>query len=158
MVDGFIVYNTATSGTVNVGTTNNVPLSRGFWYYNNSAAGVGTGNKNGGTWTPLVDGATAVKNVTSTEVALSTKIDGKQLYAIKGTFTASGSSTKVSVTVPSGMTGYYTLVTYDGVKTFRREIYSFDITTSIDNVVCGTGAFSEVLPAGNYNYILEYFK
>jgi hypothetical protein len=128
--DGFIVYNTATSGVALAGATTGT-LTRGFWYYNNSAAGVGAGTTTGGTWTPLVDGSSLVKNVTSTEVALSTKVNGAQLYAINGTFTATGSSTAVSVTVPAGMTGYYTLVTYQSGKTFRKEIY---------------------------NYVLEYFK
>ena len=89
---------------------------------------------------------------------MPTIISGQQLYAIKGTFTASGTSTAVSIPVPNGMSGYYSLVTYQGGKTFRREIYSFDTSTSTNNVICGTGAYTEVLPAGTYNYVLEYFK
>ena len=157
--DGMIVYN---SGTGNSATGTNNPstataVTPGFYYFSNPN-GAANGNVTGGTWTPLVDGSSLVKNVTSTEVALPTKVNGAQLYAINGTFTATGSSTAVSVTVPAGMTGYYTLVTYQNGKTFRKEIYSFDIATSTDNVICGTGAFSEVLPAGTYNYVLEYFK
>jgi hypothetical protein len=154
--DGFIVYNTATSGVALAGSTTGT-LSRGFWYYNNSAAGVGAGTTTGGTWTPLASGS-LTKDVTSTEIALSTKINGAQLYAINGTFTASGTSPSVSVTVPSGMTGYYSLITYQNGKTFRREIYSFDTASSTNNVICGNGIYSEVLPAGTYNYVLEYFK
>lgn len=154
--DGFIVYNTATSGVALAGSTTGT-LSRGFWYYNNSAAGVGAGTTTGGTWTPLASGS-LTKDVTSTEISLSTKINGAQLYAINGTFTASGTSPSVSVTVPSGMTGYYSLITYQNGKTFRREIYSFDTASSTNNVICGNGIYSEVLPAGTYNYVLEYFK
>ena len=155
--DGFIVYNTATSGVALAGATSGT-LTRGFWYYNNSAAGVGAGTTTGGTWTPLVDGATSVKDVTSSEVALPTKVNGAQLYAINGTFTASGTSTAITVTKPTGMTGYYSMVTYKDGKTFRREIYSFDTALATLNVITGTGAYSEVLPAGTYSYVLEYFK
>ena len=151
--DGMVVYNTGTGNTLVGSSTTIVAVAPGFYYYNNKSATL-----TGGVWTPLLDGTTVIKNVTSTEVALSTKVNGAQLYAINGTFTATGSSTAVSVTVPAGMTGYYTLVTYQSGKTFRKEIYSFDIATSTNNVICGTGAFSEVLPAGTYNYVLEYFK
>lgn len=151
--DGMVVYNTGTGNTLVGSSTTIVAVTPGFYYYNNKSATL-----TGGVWTPLLDGTTVIKNVNSTEVALSTKVNGAQLYAINGTFTATGSSTAVSVTVPAGMTGYYTLVTYQSGKTFRKEIYSFDIATSTNNVICGTGAFSEVLPAGTYNYVLEYFK
>jgi hypothetical protein len=151
--DGMVVYNTGTGNTLVGSSTTIVAVTPGFYYYNNKSATL-----TGGVWTPLLDGTTVIKNVTSTEVALPTKVNGAQLYAINGTFTATGSSTAVSVTVPAGMTGYYTLVTYQSGKTFRKEIYSFDIATSTNNVICGTGAFSEVLPAGTYNYVLEYFK
>lgn len=151
--DGMVVYNTGTGNTLVGSSTTIVAVTPGFYYYNNKSATL-----TGGVWTPLLDGTTVIKNVTSTEVALPTKVNGAQLYAINGTFTATGSSTAVSVPVPAGMTGYYTLVTYQSGKTFRKEIYSFDIATSTDNVICGTGAFSEVLPAGTYNYVLEYFK
>jgi hypothetical protein len=46
--DGMIVYNTATSGTVGVGSTEGT-LSPGFWYYENKSA-----TNTGGTWKPLV--------------------------------------------------------------------------------------------------------
>jgi hypothetical protein len=153
--DGFIVYNTATTGVAGVGATSGT-LSRGFWYYDNSTAGVGAGTIGGGTWKAV--GSTATKDVTTTEVALSTKVNGAQLYAISGTFTASGTSTAVTIAVPAGMTGYYSLVTYLNGKTFRREIYSFDIVATTNNVIMGTGAYSEVYPAGTYSYVLEYFK
>lgn len=45
--DGFVVYNTATSGAVGVGTTEG-SLTAGFWYYENKS-----GTLNGGTWKPL---------------------------------------------------------------------------------------------------------
>jgi hypothetical protein len=151
--DGMVVYNTGTGNTLVGASSTIVAVTPGFYYYNNKSATL-----TGGVWTPFIDGSSLVKNVTSTEVALSTKVNGAQLYAINGTFTATGSSASVSVPVPSGMTGYYSLTTYIGGKTYRREIYSFDTATSTNNVVTGTGAYSEVLPAGTYNYVLEYFK
>ena len=105
--------------------------------------------------------ATAVAagtNLTNTEVVLPYKIDAKQLYAITGTFTASGTSATVTVTKPTDMTGYYTMVTYKDGKTFRKEIFSFDIVPSTNNVITGTGPYSEVYPQGTYSYVLEYFK
>jgi hypothetical protein len=132
-------------------STTSVAVTPGFYYYNNKS-----NTLTGGVWTAMA-GETA-KDVTSTEVALPTKVNGAQLYAINGTFTASGTSAAVSVTVPSGMTGYYTMVTYKDGKTFRTEIYSFDTSVSTSNVITGNGIFSEVYPAGTYNYVLQYFK
>ena len=99
-----------------------------------------------------------IKDIIPSEIFLNTKIDGKQLYAIKGSFVADGNSSIVSVTVPTGMTGYYSFTTYVGSTTFRKDILSFDIASSANNVVTGFGYFSEVYPAGTYNYVLEYFK
>jgi hypothetical protein len=155
--DGMIVYNRSTGSTLTSGNrpSTATAVTPGFYYFSNPN-GATNGNVTGGVWTAMA-GATA-KDVTSTEIALSTKINGAQLYAINGTFTASGTSPSVSVTVPSGMTGYYSLITYQNGKTFRREIYSFDTASSTNNVICGNGIYSEVLPAGTYNYVLEYFK
>jgi hypothetical protein len=98
------------------------------------------------------------RDIVSTEVMLPTKINGAQLYAIKGDFTASGSSALVSVPVPSGMTGYYSFVVNKDGMTFRNSIVSFNTATSTNNVTTGFGMFTEAYPAGNYSYVLEYFK
>ncbi|WP_343644004.1 hypothetical protein [Chryseobacterium sp.] len=45
--DGFIVYNTATSGRAGVGATEG-SLTPGYWYYDNKTRTV-----NGGTWKPI---------------------------------------------------------------------------------------------------------
>ncbi|RNA60466.1 hypothetical protein D1631_18405 [Chryseobacterium nematophagum] len=45
--DGFMVFNTAASGTAGVGATEGT-LCRGFWYYDNPSNTI-----NGGTWKPL---------------------------------------------------------------------------------------------------------
>ncbi len=154
--DGFVVYNTASTGVAGVGSTQG-NLTPGFWYYDNSTADVGTGSISGGTWKPL-GAAGAVKDITSTEVVLDRKIDGAQLYAIKGSFTADGLSAAVTITKPTGMTGYYSFVVYKEGKTFRNTIVSFDTDASTNNVVTGSGLFTEVYPAGTYNFVLQYFK
>ena len=99
-------------------------------------------------------------NITNTEVALPTKIDGKQLYAIKGSFTIGNGNTtaKISITPPLGMTGYNSMSIYQAGKLFRNQIKSFDISNSTDNMITGSGLFSEVYPPGTYDYVLEYFK
>ncbi|RMZ61020.1 hypothetical protein D1632_03360 [Chryseobacterium nematophagum] len=45
--DGFVVYNTATTGVAGVGATEGT-LCRGLWYYDNPS-----GTINGGTWRPF---------------------------------------------------------------------------------------------------------
>jgi uncharacterized protein affecting Mg2+/Co2+ transport len=156
--DGMVVYNRSSGTTL---TTGNRPsaataVTPGFYYFSNPN-GAANGTVTAGIWTLFVTGSTT-KDVTSSEVVLPTKVNGAQLYAINGTFTASGTSTAITVTKPTGMTGYYSMVTYKDGKTFRREIYSFDTALATLNVITGTGAYSEVLPAGTYSYVLEYFK
>lgn len=151
--DGMIVYNTTDGGAANAGLTSGV-LAPGFWFYENK-----TTSLTGGTWKPLGSGAAgSVKDITATEVVLDKKIDGAQLYAIKGSFTADGVSAAVTITKPTGMTGYYSLTTYKDGKTFRNQIISFDTVATTGNVVTGSGFMTEVYPAGTYNYVLEYFK
>ena len=100
----------------------------------------------------------SLTNISTTEVVLPIKIDGAQLYAIKGSFAADGVSAAVTITKPTGMTGYYSLTTYRDGKTFRNQIISFDTVATTGNVVTGSGFMTEVYPAGTYNYVLEYFK
>ena len=152
--DGMIVYNTATGTTLTTGIrpSTATAVTPGFYYFSNPN-GAANGNVTGGVWTAVGASASA-KNVTSTEVALNTKINGVQLYAINGSFTASGTSTTVTVTKPTGMSGYYSMVIYKDGKTFRNGIYSFDTTLATSNVITGSGLFS----AGTYSYVLEYFK
>jgi hypothetical protein len=98
------------------------------------------------------------KNITTSEVALSTKIGGKQLYAITGTFIAGGTSALITVTKPADMSDYYSITTFKDGKTFRKQIISFDLTATTNNVVTGSGFLTEVYPAATYTYVLEYFK
>ena len=140
------VTNVSTSGTITAGAVT-YPNTHGTANQVLSTTGSGTL-----VWTDVFN------DITATEVALNTKINGVQLYAIQGSFTATGSSTAVTVAKPEGMTGYYSMTTYIGGKTFRKEIFSFDTTTATNNVITGTGPYTEIYPAGTYNYVLEYFK
>lgn len=151
--DGLVVYNTGTGNTLVGASTTIVAVTPGFYFYNNKS----TTSVTGGVWTPFLTGS-VTKDVTSSEVMLNTKINGAQLYAINGTFTTDGATTAVTVTKPTGMSGYYSMVIYKDGKTFRNGIYSFDTTLATSNVITGSGLFSEVLPAGTYSYVLEYFK
>lgn len=147
--DGMIVYNTKDGGSANVGTTSGI-LTPGFWFYENKST-----TTTGGTWKPI---AMTTKDITTTEVILSTKVNGAQLYAKSGSFVASGTSALITLALPSGITGYYSFVVYKNNKTFRTGIYSIDMLSSTNNAVTGNGFFSEVYPAGSYDYVIEYFK
>jgi hypothetical protein len=156
--DGMLVYNSATGTTLTTGIrpSTATTVTPGFYYFSNPN-GATNGNVTSGVWTPL-GGDASTKNITSSETTLLTKINGAQLYSITGTFTASGTSTAVTVTIPDGMTGYSSLLTYKDGKKFRTEINFFDTSATTDNVITGNGNYSEVYPAGTYTYVLEYFK
>lgn len=99
-----------------------------------------------------------IVDIATSETKLSTKVDGAQLYAIKGSFTATGSAT-YSLTKPTAMTGYYSITILDSSgKTFRREVKSLSSSGSNIAMVTGNGFISEIYPNGTYNYVLEYFK
>jgi hypothetical protein len=65
-----IVYNTATSGTAGVGSTQGT-LSPGFWYYENKSA-----TNTGGTWKPLGSISAEVDGVIGNEVTNATASGG----------------------------------------------------------------------------------
>jgi hypothetical protein len=161
--DGMIVYNNAQGSTLTTGDRSSTPtvVDSGFYYFSNPN-GASNGNVTAGVWTPL--GSGSVKNYTTTPIKTSTSIDGAQVWAVKGSFVATGTTALVSVIMPVGMTGYYKMTTYLqglSVKTFRSDISEFKMTPLVpntDNVVTGNGLFSEVYPAGTYDYTLEYFQ
>ena len=158
--DGMVVYNNATGSTLTTGdrSSTSIPVTPGFYYFSNPS-GAANANVTGGVWKSLGLGAgSSIKDITATEVVLDKKIDGVQLYAIKGSFTADGVNAAVTINKPTGMTGYYSLTTYKDGQTFRNQIKSFDTVATTANVVMGYGFISEVYPAGTYNYVLEYFK
>ena len=160
--DGMVVYNNASNNTLTNGnrSSTSTAVTPGFYYFSNPN-GAANGNVTSGVWKPLGGTSnTSVKNIDATEATTSTSIDGKQVYALTGTFTAVGIAATVKVTIPTGMTGYYKMTTFQGGRTFREGITSFNIDPLVtaDNVVTGNGMYNEVYPAGTYTYTLEYFK
>lgn len=168
--DGMIVYNIA-DGTNGTGTatadpsltTQTTGLQRGFYYFHNPD-GVNSLAVTSGRWLPL--GASPKVTVLTSETATNTLInDGtttKQVYAVKGTFTATGSSTTVSIPSPSGMTSMYGITIYKTNGTGNKVVYSRDLYSynlgSTGNAVTGSPSISVVYPADTYDYVLEYVK
>lgn len=150
--DGMIVYNTKEGGTALAGNTEGT-LTSGFWFYENKS----TTSVTGGTWKPVA-AASVVKDITATEVEFPLKVGGAQLYAVKGSFTATGTSAAVTIAKPSGMTSHYAIYILKEGKLFRNQISSFDMVATTNNVITGSGFFNETYPAGTYDYVLEYFK
>ena len=157
-LDGMIVYNTAT-GTAATGTAG-VNVVPGFYYYDNKSATL-----NGGTWKPFTSAAVDPKVTigtaeTTTNTLINTPSGNKQLYAIKGTFTASGTSTAVNIPAPTGMTTMYGITIYKtGTNTvYDRSLYSYTVATTAGNAITGSPSMSVVYPADTYDYVLEYLK
>jgi hypothetical protein len=183
-LDGMIVYNVATGSTMETTPFGGIgqPLkadngvvtsvSPGFYYFYNPIRldeflePLPADTVEFGKWLPLGTGASGVvtvpvksyNNLTETSTGIS--IDGKIVYAITGEFTTLGVNALITIAKPLGMTGYYKMTTYQNGRTFRSEISSFDIDPLVltNNVVTGSGLFSEVYPLGTYTYTLEYFK
>lgn len=149
LLDGMIVYNTAT-GTASTGTAG-VSVVPGFYYYDNKSATL-----NGGTWKPFAP--STKENILTTETVTNRQINSAQVYGIKGTFAASGTSTSVTIPAPTGMTAMYAITIYKaGSNTvYSRELYSYDPATGA--AVTGSPSMSVVYPNGTYDYVLEYLK
>lgn len=155
--DGTVVYNTVTSATTASGIS--VAVSPGFYYFSNP-------NKSlplvttalGGMWIAM--GNNVVKNITATEIATAISIDGAPVYAIKGQFTTILDSAVTTIVPPTGITGMYRITIFKGTSSmvFAPSVHSFDFTKTVDNVVTGDTIFTQVYPAGTYQYTLEYFK
>lgn len=154
-LDGMIVYNTAT-GTAATGTAG-VSVVPGFYYYDNK-----TSMLNGGTWKPLSSAVDPKFNVTNAAAGTPTNtlVNGNQVYAIKGQFTASGTSTAVDIPAPAGMSAMYGITIYKaGTNTvYDRSLYSYTVATTAGNAVTGSPSMSVVYPSGTYEYVLEYLK
>ncbi|WP_347218047.1 hypothetical protein [Chryseobacterium sp.] len=152
--DGMIVYNTAAAGVAGVGATQGT-LSPGYWFYENK-----TTNVNGGTWKPLGALPNPKLNILTTETVTNTLVNNAQVYAIKGTFNASGTSTAVDIPAPAGMTAMYGITIYKaGTNTvYDRSLYSYTVATTAGNAVTGSPNMSVVYPNGTYEYVLEYLK
>lgn len=159
--DGIVVYNSATGNTL-AGQGVVTAVTPGFYYFSNPG---NPGNITSGRWLPL-GGATSPKvtigtaeTTTNTLVNVSPGVD-KQVYAIKGTFSATGTSTAVNIPAPTGMTTMYAITIYktgSGVV-YDRSLYSYNVATTAGNAVTGSPSMSVVYPVGSYDYVLEYLK
>lgn len=152
--DGMVVYNTATGNTA-AGQGVTTAVAPGFYYFSNPG---NPGNITNGVWTPM--GGAGKVNVLTTETVTGTLVDSKQVYAIKGTFTASGTSTAVSIPSPTGMTAMYAITIYKAGTNivYDRSLYSYTIATTAGNAITGSPSMSVVYPSGTYDYVLEYLK
>lgn len=157
--DGMIVYNSGTGNTV-TGQGVQVAVTPGFYYFSNPGQSTSVTN---GRWLPL--GAASAKfnavNNAAAGVATNTLVDGNQVYAYKGQFTTTGSSTAVTLAVPTGLTSMYGITIFKKASTgnkvvFSKELYSYDSSTGA--AITGSQSMSVVYPADTYDYIIEYFK
>jgi hypothetical protein len=95
--------------------------------------------------------------ITSTEIALPTKINTKQLYSILGTLSVTAGTTSATIPAITGLTDYYSIQIFKDGKPFRNEVRKFVLGSPIA-ITTGNGMMSEIYPSGTYTYVLEYFK
>lgn len=167
--DGMIIYNIATGKTLaSVGGNNGVvtDVFPGFYYFQNPGQ---TTDLTNGKWVLIGD---LIKNISPTiEVTTSISVDGAKVYATKGTFITDGNTATTTIVPPTGITGIYRITIYKTEvsvdpatignvisRKLSSEVYEFNLSLLVNNVVTGHYPWSEVYPAGIYNYTLEYFK
>lgn len=169
MFDGMIVYNRSTGTTLTTGNRSSTAtaVTPGYYFFYNPN-GYNSQDVKPGVWRPI-GGTPASPKVTigTAETATNTLINvgtgvDKQVYAIKGSFTTTGTSTSVSIPSPSGMTSLYGITIYKvngtGNKVvYSRDLYSYNIGAT-NNAVTGSPSMSVVYPADTYDYVLEYIK
>jgi hypothetical protein len=97
------------------------------------------------------------KDITSTEIALATKIGGKQLYSKSGALSVTAGTTSATIPAVTDLTDYYSIRIFKDGKPFRNEVRKFVLGSSIA-ITTGNGMMSEIYPTGTYTYVLEYFK
>lgn len=153
--NGMIVYNSATGNTVS-GQGVQVAVVPGFYYFSNPGQSTSI---TAGRWLPM--GGSSKVNLTSTEIATNSQINGAQVYAVKGQFTATGSSTAVTIAPPAGMTSLYGITIFKTAGTgnkvvYSKELYSYDSTSGA--AITGSQSMSVVYPADTYDYVIEYLK
>lgn len=162
--DGMVVYNSASGNTVS-GQGVQVAVTPGFYYFSNPGQSTSITN---GRWLPMGGAPVSPKvtigtaeTTTNTLINVSNGVD-KQVYAIKGSFTTTGTSTAVTIPSPPGMTSLYGITIYKvngtGNKVvYSRDLYSYNIGTT-NNAVTGSPSMSVVYPLDTYDYVLEYIK
>ncbi|KQT24078.1 hypothetical protein ASG22_08645 [Chryseobacterium sp. Leaf405] len=161
--DGMIVYNNATGTTLTAGNRSSTAtlVSPGYYFFFNPNGGTNQ-TVQPGVWRPLGgDPKFNVVNAAAAGTATNTLVDGAQVYAYKGQFTTTGSSTAVTIAPPTGLTSMYGITIFKRATTgnkvvFSKELYSYNSTTGA--AVTGSPSMSVVYPADTYDYIIEYFK
>lgn len=162
--DGMIVYNTGTGNTL-TGTNNPTVASAvtpGFYYFSNPiVAGTATGSAavSTGRWLPI--GSSPRVNIATAETTTNTAVNGNQIYAKRGTFTTSGTSTapttysnQAAIASPGSL--YRITIYQSGTNNvYSNSVYSYAADGSF---VTGSPSMSVVYPAGTYNYTVEYTK
>ena len=156
--DGMIVYNTGTGNTPSTGSgIGNQPVVPGFYYFSNPGTTTSTST---GRWLPI--GESSKVNITSAETLTNTSIASAPIYARKGTFNASGSSTAPTfpsgaIVIPSTGSLYRITIFQAGTNNvYANSVFSYDKATG--NFITGSPSISVVYPSGNYDYIVEYTK
>ena len=152
--DGIVVYNTATSGTAGIGSTEGT-LSAGFWYYENTS-----GNSTGGTWRPLggAGGGSVTLDATPKDSDLS--IDGVQEKVVRLSGTADGTTTHIdlgtSVLAANTVGTFRKAIIYNGTTghIVMESTGSYDSATN--KFVTGNGMMNVLLPAATYTVELYY--
>ncbi|WP_288436374.1 hypothetical protein [uncultured Chryseobacterium sp.] len=156
--DGMIVYNSKSGTTPATGSgVGGQTVAPGFYYFSNPTGGSANAYATStGQWLPF--SANTKENILTTETVTNRQINSAQVYGIKGTFAASGTSTSVTIPAPTGMTAMYAITIYKaGSNTvYSRELYSYDPATGA--AVTGSPSMSVVYPNGTYDYVLEYLK
>ena len=149
--DGFVVYNTKEGGVAQVGNTEGT-LTPGFWFYENKSATL-----NGGTWKRLGStGKVAISDVltgTPTNVIVA---GDKEVYAVRGQFTTNGTSTAVTLAIPTGISSLYRITIYKDDAVYGSSVYKYNKVDG--SAVTGAPGMSVVYPAATYDYVLEYLK
>jgi len=165
--DGMIVYNNANGTTLTAGNRSSTAtlVAPGYYFFYNPT-GSSTSTVQPGVWRPL--GASAkfdVVNNAAAGVATNTLVDGAQVYAYKGQFTTTGSSTAVTLANAAtlGLTSVYGITIFKRAGAtnttkvvYSKELYSFNASTGA--AITGSPSMSVVYPADTYDYIIEYFK
>ncbi|MDR6369239.1 hypothetical protein J2795_000524 [Chryseobacterium bernardetii] len=154
--DGMIVYNSVAGTTPATGSgIGGQTVGVGFYYFSNPTPTPAFSSASG-QWLPL--GGAGKENILTTETVTNRQVNNAQIYGIKGTFAANGTTTAVTIPAPGGITALYGITIYKaGTNTvYSRELYSYD--TSTGAAVTGSPSMSVVYPSGTYDYVLEYLK
>ncbi|CAI8743090.1 hypothetical protein [Chryseobacterium sp. IT-36CA2] len=154
--DGMIVYNSVAGTTPASGSgIGGQTVGVGFYYFSNPTPTPAFSSASG-QWLPL--GGSGKENILTTETVTNRQVNNAQIYGIKGTFAANGTTTAVTIPAPTGITAMYGITIYKaGTNTvYSRELYSYD--TSTGAAVTGSPSMSVVYPNGTYDYVLEYLK